>query len=32
MTKAIVTLAVGDEYQALWETKARPSWERYAAL
>ncbi|HEY8747654.1 MAG TPA: hypothetical protein VIM11_06760 [Tepidisphaeraceae bacterium] len=31
MTKAIVTLAVGDEYQALWETKARPSWERYAA-
>jgi hypothetical protein len=31
MTKAIVTLAVGDEYRALWNAKARPSWERYAA-
>jgi hypothetical protein len=30
MSKAIVTLAVGDEYQALWNQKARPSWERYA--
>jgi hypothetical protein len=30
MAKAIVTLAVGEEYQTLWNQKARPSWERYA--
>jgi len=31
MSKAIVTLAVGEAYQTLWRDKARPSWERYAA-
>lgn len=31
MSKAIVTLAVGEAFASLWQSKARPSWERYAA-
>lgn len=30
MSKAIVTIIVGEKYQRLWQAIARPNWEKYA--
>jgi hypothetical protein len=29
-TKAMVTLALGESYSALWQQICKPSWQRYA--